>query len=203
MLTTTYSLVAINLEQKNVYQMLSNLEQDIKFENDTPEGTSNADYLQKLLNKFLQVENYVRSRKVEIYVIPAIRKAAENIDSMLAEFDSLGDKTIRAALIEQLQGCIEKEILQADLLRSSMEQYCQSLLKKLLKEDEQLLPVARSILTGEVWFNIAVGCMSGETNTQGRKATGEISGQPITEHACIKSPSPSMVQAIPSTPPVY
>jgi DUF438 domain-containing protein len=184
MLTTTYSLVAINLEQKNAYKLLSRFEQDIKYGNGNSSECVNSDYLKKILNEFMQIESYFRSRTVEVYVIPAIRKATETIDSLLAEFESLNElenKAIRT-VVEQIQWAIDKNNIQADLLLSSMEQYCQSLLKRLVKEEEQLLPVAKNVLTGDAWFDIAVECMSGDTKTQDRKPSTYVPDQLIFEH---------------------
>jgi DUF438 domain-containing protein len=185
MLTTTYSLVAINLEQKNAYKMLSRLEQDIDLrkKNAKQNGTNNTDasaeYLKYILSEFTQIENYFRCRKMEMYVIPAIRKATENIDAVLTELEFLDDLENAAirTVIEQIQWAIDNQSVQPDLLLSAMEQYCQSLLKRLVKEDEQLLPVARNVLTGDEWFNIAVECMDSDTKNNVSKPSEKITAR--------------------------
>ncbi len=166
MLTMTYSLVAMTIEQKNTRKMLLELEQKIK--NNNWNDTKNCDlsYIKMILNKFIQFDKYFHSRKVEIYVIPAIRKTTEKIDCLLAELESLSSQAINSIrlMYEKTQRTISKEGIKTDVLFSSMEHYCQSLLKRLIKEEEQLFPVVRCLLTSEEWFTIAVECMSDNKN---------------------------------------
>jgi hemerythrin-like domain-containing protein len=165
MLTTTYSLIVINLEQKITQKMLLALEINMRNAHCNKDQKIDLSHIKTIVSKFVQFDTYFHTRKIEIYVIPAIRKATENVNALLAELDSLSVQAmsiIRHAY-EQIQLAIGKENIKVDALFSSMEQYCQNLLRIMSKEEEQLLPVAQGLLTGEEWFSIAVQCMSDRT----------------------------------------
>lgn len=172
MLTTTYSLIAIAIEQKNTRKMLSTLEKKIKSCNPNEAHSVDLNYVKIILNKFMQFDRYCRSRKIETYLIPAIRKTTEKCDFLLAELDTLSVQAMNAikSIHELMQKTIDREGLQVDALISSMEHYCQHLLKRLIKEEEQLIPVVRCLLTCDEWFSIAVGFMSEDVKKQGSQS---------------------------------
>lgn len=162
MLTTTYSLMAINLEQKNTKKMLLTLEKNIRNGNCDEEQKFDLSYINMMMSELVQVNTYFHNRKIEIYLIPAIRKATENVNYLLAELDSLSSQAMQIIqnVYEQIQFAISKENIKVDALFFLMEQYCQNLLQILIKEDEQILPVAQGLLSCEDWFSIALQCMS-------------------------------------------
>jgi len=156
MLTTTYSLVAISTEQKNVLSLLSRLQHTIRqcWENlkefDLPQ-------LEAALNQLTQFDRYCQARKVELYVIPAVRGVAEEVDVLLAELESMTacGVAILRSVKEQLRHAIEEGADKLNELCKTMEVYCEHLFKRLAKEENELLPMVGRILTPEEWFPIA------------------------------------------------
>lgn len=167
MLTATYSLVAISAEQKNARSILSKLQQHIHNILHDLQGI-NRSCIESALVKLEQFEEYCHQRKVEIYVIPAIRKTTREADPILAELESLSSKSmsILQSLHEQLRLVFDQGILEINKLCSSMEMYCHNLLKRLAKEEEELFPIVRGLLPIEEWFHIASKFLSDDAKAK-------------------------------------
>lgn len=181
MLTTTYALVAISLEQKNANSMLMKLQNKIMRSNWNNATIFDLCDLKSAFKQLIQFDKYCRSRKIEAYIIPAIRRVSIETDALLDELESLSSLGLRMirSLYEQIQLTIKKGIVNADTFFSSMECYCQSLRKRLAKEEQELLPVAERILSFDQWFAIAVECLSDEENGQNYKLPLTIDEQDI------------------------
>ncbi len=161
MLTTTYSLVALTAEQKNSRSILSKLQaqihgilHDLKSMNRTCVETA--------LHKLEQFEEYCHKRKVEIYVIPAVRQTTREADPILAELDSLSSHGLHILrhLHDQLRHAFDQGLVEVKKVCSAMESYCHHLLKRLEKEEDELLPLLKSLLPTEQWFDIAAKFLS-------------------------------------------
>ena len=165
MLTATYSLVTLTAEQKNTRSILFKLQQQIRTLLHDLHGV-NRGCVENVLTKLEQFEEYCHRRKVEIYVIPAIRKVTHEADPIIAELESLSFKavSILSSLREQLRQAFDQGVIEVNKVCSSIEQYCSNLLKRFAKEEEELLPIARGLLPIEEWFNIASKFLSEESN---------------------------------------
>jgi hemerythrin-like domain-containing protein len=99
-------------------------------------------------------------------VIPAIRKTTHEADPILAELESLSSKAVNIlhSLREELCHAFDRGMIEVNKVYQSIEQYCNNLLKRLNKEEEELLPIARGLLPIEEWFNIAANFLSEESN---------------------------------------
>ncbi|MBI1889377.1 MAG: hypothetical protein HYS18_01885 [Burkholderiales bacterium] len=163
MLTATYSLATLSAEQKNTRSILFKLQQHIKSILYDLHNL-NRNCVENVLVKLEQFEEYCHRRKVEIYVIPAIRKVTHEADPILEELESLSFKAvgILRALREQLINAFEQGMIEVNKVCSSIEQYCGNLMKRLTKEEDELLPMARGLLPIEEWFNIASKLLSEE-----------------------------------------
>lgn len=164
MLTTTYALATISIEQKNTRSMLNKLEQKIQKHNSENQTSFDLNYLKTIFTQVIQFDKYCRGRKVEVYIIPAIHKASIELDALLADLEALsaqGLKMIRS-LYEQIQLFLHKGVDQIDSFFATVECYCQSLRRRLNQEEQELFPVARRVLSFDQWFSIAVECLSEE-----------------------------------------
>lgn len=189
MLTTTYALAAISIEQKTTRSMLNKLEQKIPKDNSKNQTSFDLNYLKTLFTQVIQFDRYCRGRKLEVYIIPAIHKASIELDALLAELESLsaqGLKMIRS-LYEQIQLFVQNGVEQADSFFATVECYCQNLRKRLNQEEKELFPIAQRVLSFDQWFSIAVECLSEEAESQRRKPSTATLNLDIYDLAPINS----------------
>jgi hypothetical protein len=160
MLTTTYSMVALSIEQRTAHSLLTTLQQTIKTSAKGLDAIG-PNGLESAFEKLSRFDRYCHDRKVELYVIPAIRKATREADSLLAELESLSLRglDILRSLRNELQSALDHGIAKIEEFCRSMDLYCSSLLQRLIKEEE-LLKIARRVISGEEWFSIAANFLS-------------------------------------------
>jgi len=167
MLTATYSLVAISIEQKNVRSTLSRLRQTVQ---NCWKSLQDLDLTkaESIFNKLTQFDQYFHTRKVELYVIPAIRGTAREVDLLLAELESISacGIAILGSIQEQLRQAFTEGALKIQELCNAMEGYCDHLFQRLMKEEEELLPMVRRLLTADQWFPIATQFLSEDSAPQ-------------------------------------
>lgn len=171
MLIVTYSLVTLSVEQEKTRHILSALQQ--KTENYAMQmqhrGRSG---LELILNQFTQFDVACRERNVELYVIPAIRRATQEADSLLAELESFSNmgSNILKSVRHRLQQDIGQSVHKMKGLASAMGLYCHHLLARLAKEEQELFPVARRVIVSEEeWFAIAAQFISHEAELHAYK----------------------------------
>jgi len=171
MLTATYSLVALSAEQQNARTVLCRLQEHVQ---GCMESTQDLDLpqVESALNKLMQFDQYCHSRKVERFVIPAVRGATNEVDFLLAELESLsarGIDILRNAR-EQLRQMFEQGVIQLSELCSSLKFYCDNLHKRLAKEEDELLPMIGRLLSIDQWFSIAAQFISDDAAHKRRRA---------------------------------
>lgn len=169
MLTTTYSLIALSVEQKNARGSLSALRQYIKSSADNLDD-SNPVALESAVDKLSQFDQYCHERKVEMYVIPAIRKATREADSLLAELEQLSSASVNIlrSVRDGLRSACEQGATKIEELCSSMERYCNNLYQRLVKEEE-LFRIAQRVISIDEWFAIAADFLSYDAEIDRRK----------------------------------
>lgn len=172
MLTTTYSLAALSIEQKNARSILAKLQQHIRSLWQDLQGLNQA-CMESTLIRLEQFEEYCHHRKVETYVIPALRKSTHKADGILAELECLSSSalSILRSMHEQLQRACGHGAQELSKLCSAMDAYCSNLLTRLTREEEELFPIARGVLPTEEWFRIAADLLSEDT---GRRRIGAL-----------------------------
>lgn len=156
MLTATYSLVTLSVEQKNARSMLSRLHAHIQNILQNLHSINMA-CLEGAISKLEQFEEFCHKRKVETYVIPAIRQSTRKADPILAELENLSSRSmdLLRALHEQWRYAFDQGVAGVKNICSGMEQYCHHLHERLVKEEEKLFPVVIGLLPTEQWFDIA------------------------------------------------
>jgi hemerythrin-like domain-containing protein len=160
MLTATYSLVALSVEQKNARRTLTAVQEYISNGARRSEPLDQRG-LQSAIQQLVQLDQYCHERKVELYVIPAIRNTTHEADSLLDELESLSARgvDILHSLRATVGAAIEQGAAKLEEICHAMELYCENLLQRLMKEEE-LYQVARRVISMEGWFSIAADFLS-------------------------------------------
>ena len=170
MLTLTYALVALSVEQKRVKARLLELQQEIQIERKQRLLTNQA-HFEYLVTQFMQLDEACRLRNIELYVLPSIRSATTDADALLADIDALTLmgritlKTVRG----RLRQAVAHGSFELDYLCDSLQQYCQDMLKRLHLEETQVLPLAQRVISSDEWFDIAARFISHDSERLGRK----------------------------------
>lgn len=169
MLTATYSLVAIAAEQDKARSLLNRLKQYIHA---AWRGLQDFDFtfLETAFGKLVQLDGFCRSRKIEEYLIPALRSAADEAGDLIAEWDRLAAKgrAILHAVGDQMAVAFDAGAIRINDVCHAMEAYCGYLHERLEKEDNELLPMARRVFSVEQWFSLAANFLS-DGEAAGRK----------------------------------
>ena len=156
MLTATYTLVALSVEQASIRMGLLSLQKYVQANLMQRQSITlgQMEYAFDTLNHLYQACRWCKS---EVYLIPAIRMATERADRLLDELGSLNASaaemlhTLRLRLGSvgtHTEECVEK-------ICSSIDACCNTLLARLEKEESELFAMARSVICGESWFSIA------------------------------------------------
>lgn len=169
MLTATYSLVAITNEQNAMRRMLCKLQNYVQNTWKDLENLSRA-RIEAAFGSLTQIDGWLHNRKVEIYLIPTIRRVTREADGLLAELDLMTASAVHSlySLKEQIGMAFDGGRLTANELMHSMEVYCHHALDRLAREEKELFPLARRIFSIEEWFVIAERFLSAD----GQKAFG-------------------------------
>ena len=163
MLTATYSMVAMASEQARACTILDNTRATIAaMWGNLQEG--DLARMKMALECLTRFEQYCHQRKVEKFVIPAVRGVSHEIDVIVSDLDSLSSVGMhcldraaeqwRMMFNFRAQGMVE--------LCGAMESYCDCLQRRLRKEEEELLPLVRRMLSMEDWFTLAAQFLGDE-----------------------------------------
>jgi hemerythrin-like domain-containing protein len=127
--------------------------------------------IESTLNNLTQFDKFCRGRKVEVHLIPAIRRVTPAADALLAELEALSASgmNILRSLREQLGHAFEDGVVRVSEVCNSMELYCNKLQRRLAKEEEELFPLARRMFSIEEWFAIAEKFLSDDAQVRGSR----------------------------------
>ncbi len=100
MLTATYSIIALKVEQNRARWTFSSLQQTILncLRNLRQASGIDAD---ALLGRLAQFEHYCHRRKMDMVIIPALRRFTHETDALLDEIEALGRTSL--ALLRSLR----------------------------------------------------------------------------------------------------
>lgn len=182
MLTATYSLVAIAAEQDNARSMLSRLRQYLQA---TWKGLQSIEFsfIDNAFNKLLQFDAYCRNRKLELYVIPALREASREPDALIGELESLSNKgmSLIRFVREQIASAFDVTTTKVSDIYAAMEHYCNYLYIRLEREERELIPMARRLLSIDDWFNIAAQFLSEDGGRRTKRRPRKAPPAPIPQ----------------------
>ncbi|UGQ44616.1 hemerythrin domain-containing protein [Massilia endophytica] len=180
MLTATYTLVALSVEQASVRLSLQSFQKTIHA-NLMRHSTLSLAQLEHACEMLDQLYQACHWRKVELYLIPAVRQATERADKLLDELSRLNQNAL--ALIRRVKLQVEQlgadGQAQAAAVCEAMDGFCQAMLKRLEKEETELFGIARTVIGGEAWFSIANQLLAHDAEVAEARRTAAQPGQPV------------------------
>lgn len=166
MLTATYSLVAMSVEHANVRASLNAFQVMVR-STFAPEPALSAGQVDFACLAMERLHNAFSCRKVELFLIPAVRKLTHVADRLLAELDNLGRSAAQAmgALRDRVRNVAVDTSAEVARFCESADRFCSALLSRLEREERDLFSIARTILPVETWFDIAHGMINAESKS--------------------------------------
>lgn len=156
MLTATYTLVALSVEQANIRVSLLSFQKYVQSTllHQNSLTLSQLEFACESLNRLYQACHW---RKIEMYLIPAIRQATAQANQLLDELNRLNDVALGVirSLQQQVSDSKDESEQRVHDICAGIDAFCDSLLKRLDKEEKELFAVARTVIGGESWFAIA------------------------------------------------
>jgi hemerythrin-like domain-containing protein len=156
MLTATYTLVALSVEQTSVRLSLQSLQKLLQsnFLHRTALTPSQVEYACDAVKRLYESCHW---RKLDKFLIPAIRRATRAADSLLQDLDALSQAAgdaMSGAVRAVADAALDTET-QVTRFCVAVDSFCAALLRRLEREEQELFPVARAVISGEAWFAIA------------------------------------------------
>lgn len=177
MLTATYTLVALSVEQSSVRLSLLSFQKYVRstLMQQNSITLSQLEYACENLNRLYQACHW---RKTEMYLIPALRETTERADALLDELNHLNQAALAAirTLQERMGIIADARDFRVEQVCESIETCCASLLKRLEKEEQELFAMARGLIGGETWFSIANQLMMHDKHLEEMKRSGVVLG---------------------------
>ena len=160
MLTATYILVSLSVEQASIRMSLLAFQKymQVQLRQQSRLSLAQLQYTGDWLNRLYQGGYW---RKVEMYLIPAMRQATPHADGLLNglldELNGLNHAALESINVVQQRAvatldCSEQ---QTEQLCAAIDAFCTALLQRLEKEERELFALARKVIVGEAWFAIA------------------------------------------------
>lgn len=156
MLTATYTLVALSVEQATIRVSLLSFQKYVQstLQRQNSLTLSQLEFACESLNRLYEACHW---RKIEMYLIPAIRQATQQANQLLEELNRLNDSALAVirSLQQQVAETSDDSGQHVHAICSRIDAFCDALLKRLDKEEKELFAVARTAIGGEAWFAIA------------------------------------------------
>lgn len=155
MLTATYVLLTLSIEQKKERHFISRLLQHVQSIARKPQEIDPV-FIASQLEELTRFAEARHQRKVEVCLMPAVRAANCDCGALLADLESLSKMggAMLAAVRKCLRRAMRRSATQGKFLCRTVDLYCQNLLKRLDKEEQELLPLAQRVISSENWFEI-------------------------------------------------
>jgi hemerythrin-like domain-containing protein len=156
MLTATYTLVALSVEQAKVRVSLQSLQQliDNNFVHQSALTPGQVGYACDAVKRMYESCHW---RKLDMFLIPAIRSATCQADELLRSLDQLARAATDAVgqIAIRLGSTAVDTVAKVAQFCAAVDAFCSATLQRLELEEMRLFPVARSVISGEAWFSIA------------------------------------------------
>lgn len=159
MLTATYTLVSLSVEQASIRMSLLSFQQYMhaQLRQQRQLTLAHLDYAGDWLNRLYQFGYW---RKIDQYLVPAIRQATPHADGLLAELGRLNHAALESVNLVQRRAMAaidsaEQLEQQVEQLGAAIDSFCTALMARLEMEERELFALARRVIAGEAWFAIA------------------------------------------------
>lgn len=155
MLTATYVLLTLSIEQKKERHFISRLLQYVQSIARRPQEIDPV-FIESQLKQLTSLAEARHQRKVEVCLMPAVRAAEPNCTSLIEDLETLSQRgsAMLNAVYRCLRRAMRRSASQGKFLCTTIDLYCQNLLKRLDKEEQELLPLAQKVISSEEWFEI-------------------------------------------------
>jgi hemerythrin-like domain-containing protein len=157
MLTATYTLVALSVEQAHIRSSLQAL-QKLLYSQFIDRPALNASQVGHACDTLQRLFHNCHWRKIELFLVPAVRRAGgEAAARLLAELESLSVSAGEAvaAVSAQVSAAPVDSASAVAAFCDAVACFCDTVLRRLEREEQALFPLARSVISGEAWFSIA------------------------------------------------
>ncbi|WP_020656342.1 hypothetical protein [Massilia niastensis] len=149
MLTSTYTLVALSVEQARARVEVQGL-----LDHWRPGawwGEAHGPHqFEQACEGLRRAYESCHWRKLDKFVLPALRRAGGAADGLLLQLEAISRKAAAARASVQAHAANGNAACLAALARC-----CELLLERLDREERELFPLARTLIPGEAWFAIA------------------------------------------------
>jgi hypothetical protein len=198
MLTATYTLVALSVEQTKVrlgLQSLQTLMEKSFLDQQalTPEQVS---FACESIHRLCASSHW---RKLDMFLIPAIRQGGHPVDELLHSLEELGRAASAAVgeiAIRLSASAIDTPAKVAQFC-GAIDAYTTATLQRLALEDRFLFPLARAVISGETWFSIANQMLAHDAYLQDSRAgrPGPASRDDVPDLLPRQAPAASLVHS--------
>lgn len=164
MLTATYTLVALSVEQTSVRTSLQSLQKLLQT-NFLYQKALTPMQVELTCDTLKRLYESCHWRKLDKFLVPALRRASGAADKLLAELDALSQAAADAMaqalrLVESASLDTEARVMQ---FCAAIDSFCSALLARLEREERELFNMASSLISGEAWFAIANQMLAHDT----------------------------------------
>jgi hemerythrin-like domain-containing protein len=193
MLTSTYTLVALSVEQTTVRSALQSLARSLHALPDDG-GALAPGQAAELCAELRQVVDDCHWRKLDKFLIPALRRATCAADGLLRDLEQISRSA--ADSLAAAEACIDAGArgVDGDGFRDAVERCIAALRCRLEREEHELFPLARSLVRGEAWFAIANQMLAHDAVARERRGSLQHAraraGRAGPERACPKPVEP-------------
>jgi hemerythrin-like domain-containing protein len=165
MLTSTYTLVALSVEQTTVRVALQSLLDELRaLPGDF--STLAAGRAAQLCTALRQVYDNCHWRKLDKFLVPALRRSTGAADGLLADLERLSGQAAAAmGAAEACVGAADRPVPRA-MFCDAVEGCVGALRCRLEREEHELFPLARAAVGGDAWFAIANQMLAHDAYTQ-------------------------------------
>jgi hemerythrin-like domain-containing protein len=154
MLTSTYTLVALSVEQSTVRSALQSLARELHALPDE-DGMLAPGRAARLCADLRQVVDDCQARKLDKFLVPALRHSSAAADGLLRELERIGHSA--AGALAAAEACVDAGArgVARDAFHAAVERCIAAVRCRLEREEHELFPLARSLVRGEAWFAMA------------------------------------------------
>jgi hemerythrin-like domain-containing protein len=154
MLTSTYTLVVLSVEQTTVRSALQSVARGLHALPDE-DATLAPGQAAQLCAELRQVVDDCHARKLDKYLVPALRRDTCAADGLLRDLEQISNAASDS--LAAAEACVDAGVRGVDgaSFREAVERCIAALRCRLEREEHELFPMARSLVRGEAWFAIA------------------------------------------------
>jgi hemerythrin-like domain-containing protein len=168
MLTSTYTLVALSIEQNAARGALQALADELRAlpGDDAALAPGRAAQLCASLRRVVDDCHW---RKLDKFLVPVLRHSSRAADGLLQDLERLSAEASAAmALAEACVGSGERPV-ERERFCAAVEACIAALRRRLEREEHELFPLARGTVRGDAWFAIANQMLAHDAYVQERR----------------------------------